>query len=153
MRAGPPSPDRLQHIAMRKPTYTSPADIHHPGICSHTAYGPALQFRGQACAKHLAEPAPRERTAQDGKLLIDVIVGVHPFEHILRVNESRRVEVAKYPVVEPPAEVSGRRRGHRHGSSEVLVFDEKAEAAIYRRWFGEELFRKIIVDNPARLYA
>ncbi|KAF3016522.1 hypothetical protein E8E14_011531 [Neopestalotiopsis sp. 37M] len=39
------------------------------------------------------------------------------------------------------------------GSSEVLVFDEKAEAAIYRRWFGEELFRKIMVDNPARLYA
>ncbi|KAF4855274.1 hypothetical protein CGCSCA4_v001402 [Colletotrichum siamense] len=39
------------------------------------------------------------------------------------------------------------------GSSEVVVFDEKAEAAQYRQWFGEELFRKVMVDNPARLYA
>lgn len=39
------------------------------------------------------------------------------------------------------------------GSSEVVGFDEKAEAATYRRWFGDELFRKIMVDNPSKLYA
>lgn len=39
------------------------------------------------------------------------------------------------------------------GGSERETVDEKSETMLYRKWFGEELFRKIMVDNPAKLYA
>lgn len=38
------------------------------------------------------------------------------------------------------------------GGSQVVEVDEKQELVMYRRWFGNKLFRMITVVNPAKLY-